>query len=49
MTPGSFIIILFGLVNTGILLLALGIYLKIKALQDELEENLFHVRKKGIY
>jgi len=45
MTPDPFTIILFSLVNIGILLLAIGMYRKTKALQAEFERILFNVRK----
>jgi hypothetical protein len=38
MTPGSFTIIILGLVNSVILILALVIYRKTKVLQAELEK-----------
>jgi hypothetical protein len=38
MTEDSFSVILLGLVNTGLLLIALGIYLKTKAIFAKLEK-----------
>jgi hypothetical protein len=45
MTPDSYTILLFGMVNIGILLLAIGMYRKIKALQAELENISINVGK----
>jgi hypothetical protein len=45
MTTGSFTIILLGLVNSVILILAIVIYMKTKVLQAELEKISFRVRK----
>ena len=45
MTPDSYPFILFGLVNTCILLLALGMYRKTKALQAELAKISYYIRE----
>lgn len=45
MTPDSFTVILFCLVNIGILLLAIVMYRKTKILQAELERIPVNVRK----
>ena len=44
MTPDSSTIILLILVNIGILLLAIGMYRKTKALRAELEKISFNIR-----
>ncbi|MDD1708471.1 MAG: hypothetical protein LUQ33_04795 [Methanoregulaceae archaeon] len=45
MTADSFSIILLGLVNTGLLLLALGMHLKTKAIFAELEKIVINTGK----